>query len=108
MTAKRKIATTNYDAEVSPALSAFMRTNWADDPAPDVEPAEVAPYAAKRRAALSAAFPGRTLVIAAGAPKPRNGDTFFPFRPSSDFAWLTAETAPDSVLIMTPDADSPG
>jgi Xaa-Pro aminopeptidase len=108
MTPKRTIATTNYDAEVSPALSAFMRGDWADDPVPAVEPAEVAPYAAKRRAALSAAFPGRPLVVAAGTPKPRNGDTFFPFRPSSDFAWLTGDTGPDAVLVMTPDADSPG
>ncbi|MDQ1487334.1 MAG: Xaa-Pro aminopeptidase [Actinomycetota bacterium] len=108
MTADRKFATTSYDVDVSPALTAFMREGWAQDPVPPTEPAEVAPYTAKRRAALSAAFPGKAIVVPAGKPKIRNDDTFYPFRPSSDFVWLTGETAPDAVLVMTPDADSPG
>ena len=52
MTENETFATTNYDADVSPALSAFMRDGWAPDPIPATEPAEVAPYAAKRRGAL--------------------------------------------------------
>ena len=101
----RAFATASHDADVSPALTAFMREGWAPDPQPRAEPAEVAPYAAKRRAALSAAFPGRTLIIPAGTPKTRNDDVHYPFRPSSDFAWLAGDASPDAVLVMTPDPD---
>jgi Xaa-Pro aminopeptidase len=108
MTPDRKFATTSYDAEASTALTTFMREGWEQDPTPISEPAEVAPYAAKRRGALSAAFPGRTIVIPAGQPRVRNDDVFFPFRAGSDFVWLTGETSQDAVLVMTPDVDSPG
>jgi Xaa-Pro aminopeptidase len=108
MTADETFATTNYDAAVSPALTAFMREGWAADPAPVIEPSEVAPYAAKRRSAVSAAFSGEVIVVSAGTPKPRNGDTFHPFRANSDFVWLTGSAEPDAVLVMTPDAVSPG
>jgi Xaa-Pro aminopeptidase len=108
MTADRKFVTASYDADISPALKAFMREGWAPDPIPPTEPAEVAPYAAKRRDALSAAFTGRPIVVPAGMPRVRNDDTFYPFRPGSDFVWLTGELSPGAVLVMTPDADSPG
>jgi Xaa-Pro aminopeptidase len=108
MTADEKFATTNYDAGVSPALTAFMREGWAPDPAPAIEPSEVAPYAAKRRSAASAVFPGEVIVVAAGTPSVRNNDVFHPFRANSDFVWLTGAAEPDAVLVMTPDAESPG
>jgi Xaa-Pro aminopeptidase len=107
MTADETFATTNYDADVSPALTAFMREGWAPDPLPATEPAEVAPYAAKRRGALSAAFPGQVIVVAAGTAHFRNNDVPYPFRASSDFVWLTGATMPDAVLVMTPDAEAP-
>jgi Xaa-Pro aminopeptidase len=111
MTADRKLNVTSYDADVSLALQEFMRTGWTTARAIAVEPYEVGPYAAKRRAALSSSFPGRTLVVPAGALKPRNGDCFYPFRPSSGFVWLTGagtQIGPSAVLVMTPDAESPG
>jgi Xaa-Pro aminopeptidase len=108
MTADETFATTNYDAEVSPALTAFMSDGWAPDPAPAIEPTEVAPYAAKRRNAVSAAFPGEVIIVEAGTPSIRNGDVFHSFRAHSDFVWLTGAADPDAVLVMTPDADAPG
>ncbi|CAM5654613.1 hypothetical protein SALBM135S_00754 [Streptomyces alboniger] len=43
---------------ISEELSALMlRTGWADTERHDLTPAEQAPYAARRRAALSARFP---------------------------------------------------
>ncbi len=110
MTADRKPTLASYDVDVSPALSEFMRTGWASEQPPVVEPDEVAPYAAKRRAALSASLTGRTLIVPAGTPKVRNNDVTFPFRPSSDFVWLTGasnQIGAGAVLVMTPDADSP-
>ena len=64
-------------------------------------PLEVTPRAprppnhAKRRAALAAAFPGETLVIPTGGEKVRANDTVYPFRPGSDFMWLTGEHDPE-------------
>jgi Xaa-Pro aminopeptidase len=99
------LATASYDADVSPALTAFMRQGWADVETPRLEPAEVAPYAAKRRAALSAAFPGRPIVVPAGTLQVRNNDVHYPFRAASDFVWLTGCAEPEAVLVMTPDGD---
>jgi len=104
MTADQPFATTNYDADVSPALTAFMRTGWPPDPTPGGEPAEVAPYAAKRRAAVSAAFAGQAIVVRAGAARMRNDDVPFVYRANSDYVWLTGDTSPDAVLVMVPDA----
>jgi Xaa-Pro aminopeptidase len=96
----RPLATASYDAEVSPALTAFMREGWADSPTSQPEPCDVAPYAAKRRAAVAAAFAGRPIVVAAGTPKTRNNDVAYPFRASSDFAWLTGSAEPAAVLVI--------
>ncbi len=98
-----KLATASYDADVSPALTAFMRSGWADAPPVAVEPAEVAPYAAKRRRLVSSLFPDRAIVVGAGNLTVRSNDTHYPFRANSDFAWLTGCTLPEAVLVMTPD-----
>ena len=62
----------------------------------DGRPRPEAPNHAKRRAALSAAFPGETLVIPSGSEKVRANDTDYPFRPGSDFVYLTGEHDPDA------------
>ncbi|GLW12632.1 hypothetical protein Misp01_77600 [Microtetraspora sp. NBRC 13810] len=60
---------------------------------------------ARRRAALSGAFPGETLIIPTGPTKVRANDTFYRFRPGSDFAYLTGDHDPDGVLILWPSGD---
>lgn len=96
--------TASHDVDVSPALTAFMREGWADQPEAHAEPADVAPYTAKRRATLSAAFAGRPIVVAAGTYKTRNNDVAYPFRASSDFVWLTGSAQPEAVLVMIPES----
>ena len=76
------------------ALAEFMRSGWRKD-RPAVRPRPEVPDYARRRAALSAAFPGETLVIPTGTAKIRAGDQFYPFRPGSDFAYLTGDHHPD-------------
>lgn len=58
--------------------------------------------AAMHRLALSERFTGETLVIRSGAAPVRNNDSFYSFRPDSDFSWLTAATAEDAALVMRP------
>ena len=95
-----------HDTGLPAALAANLLTGWADPPAPAVAPDEVGPYTAKRRAALTGAFPGQALVIPAGAPKRRANDTDYPFRAASDYVWLTGDTEPDGVLVLTAAGDA--
>jgi Xaa-Pro aminopeptidase len=90
---------------VSEELEASMRSGWADTERRDLEPAELSGYAAKRRKALSAAFPGERLVIPAGRLKARSNDTDYSFRPSSDYAYLTGDQTENSLLVMEPQPD---
>ncbi|KJL20877.1 aminopeptidase P family protein [Microbacterium azadirachtae] len=85
-----------------------ISTGWAERPETLPAPRAQAPYAAKRRDALSAAFPGKRLVIPAGSLKQRSNDTDYPFRAHSAFAHLTgwaADAEPDSLLVFEPTTD---
>ena len=55
-----------------------------------------------RRRALSALFPGETLVVPTGHEKIRANDTAYRFRPGSDFYYLTGNLEPDGVLVLVP------
>ncbi len=94
-----KAATQAHDPDYPQKLRAFMRTGWQESTL-DSSPRPEAPHYAKRRAQLSAAFPGETLVIPSGPEKVRANDTNHLFRPGSDFVWLTGESDPESVLVM--------
>ncbi len=90
---------------VSEELSALMRTGWADTERHDLEPAEQAPYAAERRAALSALFPGERLIVPSGNLKYRSNDDNYPFRPYSGYVHMTGDQARDGALVLEPRAD---
>jgi Xaa-Pro aminopeptidase len=95
--------TSSHDIPLPQHLKEAIARDW--DPAPPMpHPAStgVAPFAARRRAALSAKFPGQLLVVPAGAPVVRANDTDYPFRAASSFTWLTGETVADAVLVMAP------
>jgi Xaa-Pro aminopeptidase len=91
-------------AGVSEELKAGMRTGWADTEQTDLEPGEQAAYAAKRRKALSARFPGDRLLIPSGRLKTRSNDTDYPFRPASDYAYLAGDQTEDGLLVLEPNA----
>ena len=87
----------------SPEFMAYIGSNWADRDATLPAEAPVAPYAAKRRKAVAAAFPDSLVLIEAGGLKTRSNDTDYRFRAHAAFAHLTgwgAETVPDSVLAI--------
>ncbi|WP_192796712.1 aminopeptidase P family protein [Serinicoccus kebangsaanensis] len=93
------------------AFMAFMREGWAPRAAGLPELSEAARYAADRRAAVSAQFPGERLVIPAGGLKIRSNDTDYVFRPHSAFAHLTglgADREPDAVLVLEPSDSGTG
>jgi Xaa-Pro aminopeptidase len=100
----RKVLTRNgYDAEVPPNLLNFMLKSW--NPKARKLP-KVLPNAAnflKRRERLSARFPGEVLVIPTGGPKVRANDTYYAFRPGTDFYYLTGAFEPNCVLLLLPE-----
>ncbi|MGD3105197.1 aminopeptidase P family protein [Streptomyces sp. YGL11-2] len=87
---------------VSDELTANMKSGWADTELHDLRPIEQAPNAARRRAALSARFPGERLVIPAGNLKTRSNDTEYSFRASTEYVYLTGDQTDDSVLVLEP------
>ena len=88
------------------ALADLMSEGWAPPGAVDADPGRAGrPFAADRRAALSARFPGDWIVVPTGGLKVRNNDCDYRFRPGTDFYWLTGAMEPDCVLVMEPTAD---
>ncbi|MER7170971.1 aminopeptidase P family protein [Streptomyces mesophilus] len=87
---------------VSDELAESMRSGWADTELTDLEPIAQAGHTARRRAALSAAFPGERLVVPAGKLKTRSNDTEYSFRASTEYAYLTGNQTEDGVLVMEP------
>jgi Xaa-Pro aminopeptidase len=89
----------------SQAFKEFMGSNWAPAETPLVVPDTSAPFAAKRRAALSAQYQGERIVVPAGPLKVRSNDTDYRFRAHSAFAHLTGlgvDHEPDAVLVLEP------
>jgi Xaa-Pro aminopeptidase len=82
------------------ALIELMSREWEPANSFPAQPHPAAPYHARRREALSAAFPGTHLVIPTGLPKVRSNDTEYQFRPGSDFYWLAGHTEPGGVLLL--------
>jgi len=84
---------------------AFVASGWAPRSTEVTPRSEVADHAARRRDALSAAFPGERLVVPAGGLKVRSNDCDYVFRPHSAFAHLTglgSDREPDAVLVLEP------
>ncbi|MFK3679894.1 aminopeptidase P family protein [Microbacterium sp. NPDC090218] len=98
-------STTNRKQPFPQGFLDTISTGWAERPETLPAPRAQASYAAARRAAVSAAFPGKRLVIPAGSLKQRSNDTDYVFRAHSAFAHLTgwaSDAEPDSVLVFAP------
>ena len=83
----------------------YISGSWAERPAQQVAPRESAPFAAARRARISAQFPGQRLIVPAGPARVRSNDTDYPYRAHTAFSHLTgwgSDAVPDSVLVLEP------
>ncbi|AWK10050.1 Xaa-Pro aminopeptidase [Streptomyces spongiicola] len=88
--------------EISEELAANMKSGWADTELHGLEPIAQAAHTERRRAALSARFPGERLVIPAGNLRTRSNDTEYAFRASTEYAYLTGDQSHDGVLVLEP------
>lgn len=91
--------TESHDPAVPEAYAAFMRTGWGDREL-DLPAHPVTTWAAARRAALSAAFPGERLVLPAGTFKVRSNDTDYRFRPDTAHTYFSGNQTTDAVLVI--------
>jgi Xaa-Pro aminopeptidase len=89
-----------HDPRTPPELVQFMSGQWAPRPAPAGPPHPATANFARRRAALSALFPGAHLVIPTGQAPVRSNDTEYRFRPGTDFYWLCGQMEPGGVLLL--------
>ncbi len=99
--AEKKSGERPHDPKFPEKFLEFMRSGWGPSEL-EVAELEQAPYCARRREAVSAAFPGETIIVPTGAEKVRANDTHFRFRAGSDFAWLTGDLDPEGVLVLHP------
>ncbi|MEV5509104.1 aminopeptidase P family protein [Streptomyces orinoci] len=93
---------------VSDELAENMKSGWADTEQRDLRPIPQAEQTARRRAELSARFPGERLVIPAGNLRTRSNDTEYAFRASTEYAYLTGDQTQDGVLVLEPTASPDG
>ncbi|WP_347354852.1 aminopeptidase P family protein, partial [Intrasporangium sp.] len=109
MTSEEQQKSANRARPTTDEFRAFVARGWAPRSAGLPARAEAAGYAAQRRAAVSARFPGERLVVPAGGLKVRSNDCDYVFRPHSAFAHLTglgSDREPDAVLVLEPRAAS--
>lgn len=99
---KKTSARASHDSALPKAFREFMLQGWKPQSKRKVPLVRGAKNFHARRRALSARFPGEVLVIPTGHEKVRANDTFYPFRPGSDFYYLTGNLEPDCVLVLEP------
>ncbi len=93
---------------VSESFKDYISGNWAERMEGTPRPREQSAFAAARRERLSELYPGKRLIIPAGAPKVRSNDTDYSYRAHSAFAHLTgwgSDSVPGSVLVLEPSPD---
>ena len=97
--------TAPHDETPPQNLLDFMVTQWQPR-GPLPAPIDGAARFAARRAALSKRFRGEALVVPTGREKVRANDTNYPFRPGTDFYYLTGNLEVECVLVFEPQGDS--
>ncbi len=99
---KASAAKAAHDIQPPEALVAFMARDWLQRPLdrrshPQVERLR------ERREVLSRAYAGTLLLMPAGCEHVRANDTYFRFRPSSEFAYFMGGGEPGALLVFEPE-----
>jgi Xaa-Pro aminopeptidase len=93
-----------HDSDTPQRLIAFMAGGWIDREAAQQPHPQIGRHRA-RRETLSQAYRGAYVVVPAGRERVRANDTYFRFRPSSDFAYLMGDGEAGALLVLEPDGD---
>lgn len=95
----------SHDTTPPPNLISFMLKSWKPKGKVSHPPIKNLKQFQKRREQLSQAFPGEFLFVPTGHLKVRANDTYYRFRPSTDFYYLTGNQEPDCVLVLEPEGE---
>ncbi|MHC5797192.1 aminopeptidase P family protein [Lacisediminihabitans sp. FW035] len=93
---------------VSDTFKHYISGEWAERTEAKPRPRAQSPWAAARRERISALYPGKRLIVPAGAAKVRSNDTDYAYRAHSAFSHLTgwaSDAVPGSVLVLEPSAN---
>lgn len=101
---RKSTARNVYDTDVPPNLLEFMLQSWRPADAKRFPARRGKDMFIQRRGVLSQQYPGEMLVVPSGHLKVRANDTYYPFRPGTDFYYLTGALEPDCVLVLLPTA----
>jgi Xaa-Pro aminopeptidase len=104
--AGKSAARNSYDSDVPPNLLEFMLRSWRPRSGRAPRALRDAAWFRARRERLSKRFPGELLVIPTGHRKVRSNDTYYSFRPGTDFYYLTGALEPDCVLVLAPKGEA--
>jgi Xaa-Pro aminopeptidase len=96
-------ARVSHDTQAPPNLISFMLKSWKPKSSRMPAPIREVENFRKRRATLSALFPGEALFIPSGHLKVRSNDDHYRFRPGTDFYYLTGNQEPDCALVLLPE-----
>ncbi len=96
----------SHDPLTPPALMDFMTQRWEKRGVGKPPKVEGVANFARRRKALSKAFPGELLIVPTGHEKVRANDTHYAFRPGTEFYYLTGNVECDCVLVLEPNGKS--
>ncbi|HJX87443.1 MAG TPA: aminopeptidase P N-terminal domain-containing protein, partial [Gemmatimonadales bacterium] len=91
---------------VSDTFKKYISQNWAERADVVPAPREQAAFAAARRLRISRLYPGKRIIVPAGASKVRSNDTDYAYRAHSAFAHLTgwgSDSEPGAVLVLEPE-----
>jgi len=93
----------DFNDPYSDRLTEFMTSGWGTQEQVPLPPAPSGGVLAARRDRLRARLPEPLpVVVPAGQAPRRNDDQFYPFRPGSDYVWLTGDQTPGGVLLLDP------
>ena len=95
----------SHDSATPPNLVQFMLRHWRVRPV-KAKPFKHAAQHLARRLALGNKYPQELIIIPTGQRKVRANDQFYPFRPGSDFFYLTGCHEPDCVLALVPEGQN--
>jgi Xaa-Pro aminopeptidase len=105
-----KVSKRIHDVPTPESFSTFMNSSWANLPLTDLGTAPAADLCKARRKVLSDAFKGIRVVIPSGEDKVRSNDTYYLYRPNSEYVYYTGvqgvEANPDACLVLEPNGDS--
>jgi Xaa-Pro aminopeptidase len=83
-------------------LLKFMLRGWQGPPRKALKPDAAVSAWSERRRRVSQQFPGELIAIPTGERKVRANDTYYRFRPGTEFYYLTGIAEPDCILIFFP------